>query len=159
MTQTKRSVTTICLLTLVSIWLTTLVACAPTYSWPGKPPPSPRVVELDGTDYAEGEWGDFTTWACFDRMSDWAGGRKGVLMELGVFSGDRLRGFGFVLYDGTAEGNLASYERRGPNHRWDWGPDGNNFAFVLKPDDSGLFYDFSAGSRINASDMFKCRQR
>ena len=56
---------------------------------------------------------------------------------------------------------VTSYQRRGVNQRWDWGPNGE-FSFVLKPDGRGLFYDFSnvrEGETTNANDMYECSRR
>jgi hypothetical protein len=126
------------------------LGCGPTYLFPGSPK-APRVLLLDGVSIRELRAGDFQTWACFDYVSE-----AGLAIEVGLFHD----GTGFVLYDGTDTGTSANYERRGPNRRWDWGPNGNDFAFVLKPDRVGLFYDLkSATTNKKADDVFKCRER
>ena len=70
---------------------------------------------------------------------------------------------GFVLYDGTNTGDIAFYERRGIRHRWDWNSESSNYAFTIKSDGTGLFYDFSTanndGMKSEADDIFKCRRR
>jgi len=70
---------------------------------------------------------------------------------------------GFVLYDGTDSGELTSYKREGIVRRWDWGPNGNDFAFVIKPNGAGYFYDFTKLSLFKrttqASDTYECIRR
>ena len=70
---------------------------------------------------------------------------------------------GFVLYDDTNTGDIALYERRGIRHRWDWSSESSNYAFTIKSDGTGLFYDFSTanddGMKSQADDIFKCRRR
>lgn len=70
---------------------------------------------------------------------------------------------GFVLYDGTNTGDIATYERAGINHRWDWKSESSNYAFRIKPDGTGLYYDFSTadenGIKSQADDIFKCNQK
>ena len=138
MARTRTGCATRCLLTLTLAYGPIWLGCAPTYTNPGPAPRGPRTIVLNGTQYTEAELGKFTIWVCFDYVD-----RRGILVELGTFSGERFSGYGFVLYDGTDEGASTSYQRRGLNHRWDWGPNGTEFAFVLEPDGTGLFYDFT----------------
>ena len=73
--------------------------------------------------------------------------------------GTELEGSGFVLYDGTDTGDYANHKRVGINHRWNWGlkDDSYNYAFVIKPDGTGLYYDFSGGrTEVKASQVYKC---
>lgn len=74
--------------------------------------------------------------------------RGRILLEVGRFDSESmseadLSEAGFVLYDGSSSGELAFYRRKGVNKRWDWGPSGNDYAFVLEPDGTGRFLDFS----------------
>lgn len=79
---------------------------------------------------------------------------------------DTLKKFGFVLYDGTNTGDVTFYSRQGLNHRWDWRGDtgedsGLPYSFVIKPDGTGLFYDFTGtedGESIEANDVYECRK-
>ena len=65
-----------------------------------------------------------------------------------------------VLVAGTAHG--ASFEVAGLNRRWDFGYDAGNekflYAFIIKPDGTGLYYDFSMSpdGRASPRDSFKC---
>jgi len=84
------------------------------------------------------------------------------LVEVGLFGDPSLAGQGFVLYDGGYTGEFTHYGRKGLVRRWDWGPDGNNFAFVIKPDGTGLYYDFTSvklGEGKKANEVYKCHQR
>ena len=83
-------------------------------------------------------------------------------MEVGRFENESLSGEGFVLYDGSSSGESTSYQRKGVDQRWDWGPSGSDFAFVLEPDGTGLFYDFSnvpKGEAKKADSLYRCQRR
>ena len=50
----------------------------------------------------------------------------------------------------------------GFDRRWDFGPKEHpaQYAFIIKPDGAGLYYDFSTGEhQERASMVLKCRQR
>jgi hypothetical protein len=56
----------------------------------------------------------------------------------------------------------TSFEVAGFNRRWDFGPKSHptQYAFVIKPDGTGLYYDFSTGDeQSRASMVMECRQR
>ncbi|MEW5894315.1 MAG: hypothetical protein AB1650_00915 [Candidatus Omnitrophota bacterium] len=118
--------------------------------------PKPRAITLGDTVYNEETSGKFICWECRDFIDD---GR--ILVEVGIFSDPKLKDVGFVLFDGSNSGNITYYQRRGINHRWDWGPDWNDFSFIIEPDGTGLFYDFSnaKSKSIKANQVFKCWQR
>ena len=77
--------------------------------------------------------------------------------EIHVLFKNRL---GFVLYDGTNTGDIVIYERKGLRHSWGWGSVGSSYAFIIKTDGTGLFYDFSTadddGIKHEADDIYKC---
>jgi hypothetical protein len=139
----------ICLALLVA----SLCGCA---SFPSTFSKGPRTITLGDKTYSEGTSGEFVSWVCRDYVE---GGK--ILVEVGSFSTPTLNGFGFVIYDGGDSGEVTQYQRKGINLRWDWGPNGNDFAFVIKPDGTGLFYDFSnaKSESIKANQVFKCTQR
>ena len=68
--------------------------------------------------------------------------------------------FGEVSVAGTTYS--ASFRIAGLNRRWNFGydesEDGYPYAFVIKPDGTGLYYDFSTTSDGTASprDFFEC---
>ena len=111
---------------------------------------------LDGETYSETDLGEITSWSCKDYID---GGK--TLVELGFFTSTDFYELGFILYDGTYAVETTIYKRKGFNHRWDWGPNGYEYAFVIKTDGRGLFYDFSdveGGEKSNANDIYKCHR-
>ena len=116
----------------------------------------PRSVELSRKTFTEEYPGQFISWECKDFVTPW-----NVLVEVGHFNfpEDNL---GFVLYDGSNSGELSNYRRKGINHRWDWGPNGYEFAFTIKPGGTGQFYDFSQaedGEAVKSDNIYKCYGR
>ncbi len=93
-------------------------------------------------------------WYCQDFVD---GGR--ILVEVGFFGDPSLEGLGFILYDGGYSGELTYYRRAGIEHRWDWGPNETDYAFVIQPDGTGLYYNFSSVSRAKASEVYRCYRR
>ena len=68
---------------------------------------------------------------------------------------------GLVLYDGGNTGTDATHRREGLNRVWTWGPNNNDFLFVIKPDGTGLYYDFSkvpVGETKKPEEVYKCYQ-
>ncbi len=113
-----------------------------------------RSIILNGKAYSETDTGKFVSWRCKDYVSE-----SSALFELGKFTNSKLSGSGFVLYDGGNSGELTNYRRSGINHRWNWGPNGAEFTFIIKPDGVGRFYDFSSvpsGERIKSYGIYKC---
>jgi hypothetical protein len=111
---------------------------------------------LDGEVVREDEVGGFISWECEEFIE---GGP--TLVEVGFFD---LSGYpiGFILFDGGDRGSYAYYQRAGLDHRWDWGPNVNDYAFVISPDGTGLYYDFSAvrdGGTTSASEVFECSRK
>ncbi len=107
-----------------------------------------RTLVLDGEEISVAEVGGITSWVCFDYLS-----RETVLVETGYFDHADWNGTGFVLYDGSDEGEFTSYERRGMERQWDWGPDGNDYAFAIRPDGTGVYNSDSF------RDMYSCEKR
>ncbi len=72
---------------------------------------------------------------------------------------------GFILFDGTNEGERTKYHREGLNQRWDWGElegrEASRYSVIIKPDGTGLFYDFNTavdGTKEKADDIFRCHR-
>ena len=118
----------------------------------------PRTIVLNGQQFSEELLGEFISWGCHEYF-----GSKHILLEVGILpntDSDSPIRFGFILYDGGHSGDFAFYQRKGINHRWDWGPNGE-YAFVVKPDGTGLFYDFSNtpdGKSTTTNDAYKCNR-
>ena len=121
---------------------------------PPSAPAGPRTIILDGETIDEEKVGKFITWRCNDFVN---GGR--TLVEVGYLPKLNIFDLGFVLFDGGNTGAKTQYHRQGINHRWDWGPNKTDYSFVIKPDGTGLFYDFSSvpkGAAKKANDVYKC---
>ena len=124
---------------------------------PSATPSGPRSIILNGETYSETDLGKFSSWRCNDSVYI-----PGTLVEVGSFINPDLQGSGFILYDGGYSGEHTNYQRKGINHRWDWGPNGNDYAFVIKSDGTGLFYDFSSVPKdqtVYADAVYECHHR
>ena len=119
-------------------------------------PTGPRTLILDGKSISEDEIGGFISWYCVDYID---GGP--ILVEVGYFGDTEFESIGFILYEGGYIGELTYYSRTGLEHRWDWGPN-DEYAFVIKPDGTGLYYDFSSvkvGTSTKARSVYKAYRR
>jgi TonB family protein len=115
----------------------------------------PRTIVIDGQQVTENKVGEFISWGCGGFIQP-----NNVLIEVGIFSNPELSGEGFILFDGGDTGEFAWYRREGINHRWSWGPNGNDYSFVINPHGGGLYYDFTnaKGGKTEASDVFTCER-
>ncbi len=119
-------------------------------------PSALRTIFIYDEAMTEEETGGFISWSCQDYID---GGP--TLVEVGFFGDPSLEGVGFILFDGGDSGELTVYGRTGLDRRWDWGPDGI-YSFIIEPDGTGLYYDFStvkAGKSKGADDIYQCYQR
>jgi hypothetical protein len=124
---------------------------------PSATPSGPRSIELNGELVTESDSLKFISWSCTDYFD-----KAETLIEFGRFDGLEEDAFGFVLYDGSAVGEFAVYQRRGLDHRWDWGPDGGDYAFIIEPDGTGRYYDFSSvsdGESTSSSGLYDCADK
>ena len=115
-----------------------------------------REIVLEGIPISEDEANIFSTWKCVEYFDGWR-----TLVEVGIFSNPDLSDTGFVLYDGGNMGDPTSYQRQGLNRRWDWGSKGASYAFIIEPDNTGRYYDFSsvpAGESTKSRESYKCYQ-
>ena len=117
----------------------------------------PRTIILDGEKYIDDVTGNFVSWYGKDYVNPGA-----IKVEVGFFSNPNLEGYGFILFDGGYTGEVTKYQRTGLEHRWDWGPNGNEFSFVIKTNGTGLYYDFTlveGGTSTKARSVYKCYKR
>jgi len=114
----------------------------------------PRTITLDGVSYSEAELGAFNIWRCTG-----FGSSDSTFLEVGTFTRESMSGFGFILFDGGNTGELTNYQREGINNRWDWGPNGNDYAFVINPRGGGIFYNFTTASEKGPDDRLSCERR
>ena len=119
-------------------------------------PVGSREIVLEGILISEDETNIFSTWKCVEYYDGWR-----TLVEVGIFSNPDLSTTGFVLYDGKNTGVPTSYQRQGLNRRWDWGSNGSRFSFIVEPDNTGRYYDFSSvpdGESTESKESYKCYQ-
>ncbi len=93
-------------------------------------------------------------WRCFDF---WDSNKETVLVKLtrAKKNGEDL-GYGEVSVAGV--NHRARFQVSGINRRWDFG-DGGDYAFIIKPDGSGGYYDFSNvkyGDETGPRQFFNC---
>ena len=104
----------------------------------------------------QAEEGDITAekWRCF-APSDF--NKNTVLVELTrVTVADGTQGSGQVSVAGVT--HPALFRINGINRRWDFGKE-MNYAFIVKPDGRGSYYDFSwieDGETTGPSQLFNC---
>ncbi|ADK81925.1 hypothetical protein [Sediminispirochaeta smaragdinae] len=144
----------------VSFLILILFSCT---SFPALNPPAsatqtgPRTIILNGEEISEEDVGGFISWYGQDFIE--AGP---IIVEVGFFGDPNLEGLGFILYDGGFTGELTYYRRTGLEHRWDWGPNETDYAFVIQTDGTGLYYDFTKvkkGKSTTASAVYICHKR
>jgi len=138
-----------------------------------------RILVIGGRELKEDEPWQIISWKCRDYIDgsktlvevgratfpkdfkntkvyqDRTNEEKQELDEIIRFTND----VGFVLYDGTDTGDYTSYHRDGLSHRWDWGEKRSSYSIVIKPDGTGLYYNFSTaenGIKHKADEVFKC---
>lgn len=124
---------------------------------PSATKPGPRTIIIDDKSISEEEVEGFISWYCQDYTNEGP-----VLVEVGYYGDPNLEGSGFILYDGGYTGESTYYRREGLERRWDWGPNGSDYTFVIVPDGTGLYYDFTTvkpGESTKAREVYKCHQR
>jgi hypothetical protein len=93
-------------------------------------------------------------WECRDfSAANW----KSILVRATVDSG---REAGTIAVAGVSYS--TTFHVAGFDRRWDFGPKTNPalYAFVIKPDGTGLYYDFETGEQqTRAAMVMNCRQR
>ena len=156
LTVTKNRIINPLILIILSIFVN--VSCV---SFAGLAPPAsavesgPRTLILDGKKVSSEDVGGFVSWYCVDYIEEGS-----ILLEVGYFGNDKLDGVGFILFDGGYTGQITMYERDGLDHRWDW--EDGDYTFVIQPDGTGLYYDFSSvkpGTSTRARAVYKAYKR
>ena len=115
---------------------------------------------MDGEEYKESFFSDTECWKVYSGSYD-----EATLFRVGYFK--RYDSVGFIFYGTDSTGVKTSFFRRGLDLRWDWGwkdeGDGTGsylYSFVIKPDGTGLYYDFSTSKdgTANARDIYKTKK-
>lgn len=103
-----------------------------------------RLLSISGYSVSETNFGGVERWYAVDKYN-YDSLVDEVRFQVGYFLEN---GIGFILYGNGTVGEEAYFSRNGLNLRWDWGSDGYGtsykYSFVIEPDGTGLYYDFSA---------------
>lgn len=108
-----------------------------------------RELNLNGISVLETDFGGTIRWYAVDKYNydDFI---EEIRFQVGYFNDNSM---GFVLYGDGTNGELAYFSRQGLDLRWDWGsyinPNGESayrYSFVIEPDNTGLYYDFSTST-------------
>ena len=130
------------LLTFVFFITLILISCASI--------PSDRNRQLfltNGYTISESEHGGVERWYAvdkynYDSLSD------EIRFQVGYFRDDNI--LGFILWGTGTTGESAFFSRQGLDLRWNWGFNGSiydfNYSFIIRPDGTGLYYDFSTST-------------
>ena len=137
-------------------------------------PDTARTLEIDGKTFDK-----YTLWGCSEYSGDGpiliqlaitditvkdilktAQEVKAIQLDKDIIKASKEfqeHKLGFILFDGRKESVMALYKREGINHRWDW--EEGHYSFVIKPDGTGLYYDFTnvKSGTTKARDVFKCK--
>ena len=105
-----------------------------------------RTLNLGGYTVSETDFGGVERWYAVDKYSS---DTKTIRFQVGYFKENNI---GFILYEDGTIGEEAYFSRQGLDLRWDWGSynrDGSDryrYSFVIEPDGTGLYYDFSTST-------------
>lgn len=93
-------------------------------------------------------------WECKDLMGSWD-----KVLVTAVVNDDRQSGQIFV----AGVTHDAAYSVEGFDRRWSFGltsvGSSYKYAFVIRPDGKGLYYDFQGGDTAKPSEFMDCRKR
>lgn len=108
-----------------------------------------RMLSIGGYSVSETDFGGVERWYAVDKYN-YDSLVDEVRFQVGYFL---QNGIGFVLYGNGTVGEEAYFSRQGLDLRWDWGThyrtDGQSefiYSFVIEPDGTGLYYDFSTST-------------
>lgn len=111
-----------------------------------------RILNLDGIEISETELGGAVCYHAVDKYNYDDFFSEKIRFQVGYFKNDNS--MGFVLWEDGTEGEMAYFHRQGLYLRWDWGAytspvtgeKAYRYTFVIEPDNTGLYYDFSAST-------------
>ena len=107
-----------------------------------------RQLSLSEYTVSETDFGGVERWYAVDKYN-YDSLVDEVRFQVGYFKENSI---GFVLYGNGTVGEEACFSRQGLDLRWDWGSyyrDGDSryrYTFVIEPDGTGLYYDFSTST-------------
>lgn len=119
-----------------------------------------RELNLSGVSVLETDFGGTVRWYAVDKYNYDDFDFQEIRFQVGYFNDDNS--MGFVLYGNGATGDLAYFSRQGLELRWDWGSyispkngeSAYRYTFVIKPDNTGLYYDFSTSTDGTANPRY-----
>lgn len=120
---------------IASAWVLALISCVSLSS------ERDRNLTLSGVMISETAFGGVERWYAIDKYNYDADDE--VRFQVGYFKENN--DVGFILYEDGTIGEKTYFCRQGLDLRWDWSWDGNGYrySFVIQPDGTGLYYDFS----------------
>lgn len=139
-------------LLLCILFFFTIISCASVPSTSRE-----RVLSISGYSISETEFGGVERWYAVDKYN-YDSLIDEVRFQVGYFKNNNI---GFILYGNGTSGEEAYFSRDGLNLRWDWGSNGYGtsykYSFVIEPDGTGLYYDFSTSKDGTAKprDVYK----
>ncbi|MBR6450140.1 MAG: hypothetical protein IKS96_09385 [Fibrobacter sp.] len=100
--------------------------------------PRNRTLYLGEQEISESDFGGVERWYASNQgLASFLGSYESkVVFQVGFFKDTKD---GFILYEDGTTGEFADFSRQGLDLRWDWGV----YSIIIKPDGSGLYYDFS----------------
>lgn len=107
-----------------------------------------RELSLGGDLVFESDFGGTERWYAVDKYNYDSLIDK-IRFQVGYFKETNI---GFVLYEDGTIGEEAFFSRDGLDLRWDWGTYKSNgyskfrYTFIIEPDGTGLYYDFSTST-------------
>lgn len=121
-----------------------------------------RNLTISGCSINEQDFGGCERWYAVDKYN-YDDLIEKVRFQVGYFKENNI---GFILFDDGTVGEEAFFSRAGLNLRWDWGSnerDGSTYyrySFVIEPDGTGLYYDFSISDDGVAKPrgFYKCKK-
>ena len=138
------------ILSFVFFMLLVLAACESTpaaskeKSTPSSSSSKGRQLSLGEYSVSELDFGGVERWYVVDKYN-YDSKSDEVRFQVGYFKENNI---GFVLYGSGTAGELANFSRQGLDLRWDWGETETSYkyTFVIEPDGTGLYYDFSSST-------------
>lgn len=109
-----------------------------------------RELILGDISVSESDFGGVERWYAVDKYNYSSFNFvEEIRFQVGYFKNNSI---GFILYENGTIGETAYFSRDGLNLRWDWGNhyrDGSSryrYSFVIEPDGTGFYYDFSTSA-------------
>ncbi len=125
----------------ISVFLCIFLICFLSSCITGQTFVKDRQLQLSGRIYSESDDGGVERWYAIDKYNYFDFSNE-IRFQVGYFKETEM---GFILYGNGTEGVKAHFSRDGLDLRWDWGLKRGEYlySFVIQPDGTGLYYDFS----------------